>query len=94
MDLVFVATNIDEQISQSEISVGPNPAAGYLMIKNVTNSKLFFVLHDVAGRKVAEWKLTDEANYIDIHLLTGGLYIYSVIYQDGIINTGKVIINR
>lgn len=95
MDLVFVnPTNIAEQ-TEPEISVGPNPASDYLMIKNISSSKSLFVLSDEMGRRISEEKISNEIYFTDVHSLTQGMYFYSIVADEKkIVKTGKVIVSR
>ncbi len=95
LGLVFdSATGINNIINQDMITVGPNPANGFISIRNISNSKsLLFSLFDVTGRKVEEERIINGTNNIQLNGISGGAYIYYMQdEQNNVIKTGKIIV--
>jgi hypothetical protein len=77
------------------VTVGPNPASKYVYITNELNTNPVMAMYDITGRKIAEQKLTNGFNTIDIKNLTNGLYIYSVTDENNVpVKTGKLIVQN
>lgn len=86
VDVVFSSTaSIPMESSTFEISVYPNPAKDYLIIKGDDlnkGSKAFVV--DALGKKIKEFQLNDKSNKINISSLKNGVYFVKVVSSDGI----------
>ena len=73
-------TNIEEHTQSAPISLYPNPANGYFIIKgiNIQNSKI--ELHDITGQKISAY-IKRELNQIEVTTsgLSAGVYFVSII---------------
>lgn len=70
-----VYAGIEENNSDSKISVFPNPASGHITVSNAQKS--YFNLYDISGRKVLQ-KYIDEKNEIINLSLSSGVYFYDI----------------
>jgi hypothetical protein len=96
-DLLLVTnplTGIDEK-SKSEITVGPNPASHFIVVKNPAAKKSLVRIYDVTGRKIAEHSIDNISNSIDVNAFPAGIYIYKISDEsEKGIQTGKIIVQK
>ncbi|MGZ4035964.1 MAG: T9SS type A sorting domain-containing protein [Bacteroidia bacterium] len=95
VNLVFASTaNVVEQ-PKLQLTVGPNPSNGRLVINNTLINKGTFVLYDVTGRKITEKKLEGTSTIIDLDEFPIGLYIYAITDEkNNAVKTDKLIIQK
>ena len=95
VNLVFASTsNVAEQ-PKLQLTVGPNPSNGKLVINNTLINNGIFVLYDVTGRKIAEKRIEGTSTLIDLDAFPLGLYIYSITDEkNNVIKTDKLIIQK
>jgi hypothetical protein len=95
VNLVFApTTNVVEQ-AKSQLTVGPNPSNGRLIINNTLVNRASFVLYDVTGRKILEKKLESTSSIVDLEEFPLGLYIYSILDEkQNVLKTDKLIIQK
>jgi len=94
LNLIFSTAGINEQ-EKPEFTISPNPAIDHVVLKNELNPKAIFILYDIMGHKVAEEKLANATNVININSFPGGLYLYTVIDENStIMKAGKLIIQK
>ena len=78
------------------VSIYPNPASNSLNIEfeNALEQAETFVLYDITGRKIKEYKLSERLTEfsLDISTIQNGVYFYSL--RSDIDVRGKVIINN
>lgn len=85
-------TSVAEQ-KRPDVSLGPNPATEFVMIKNELSAKAFFSLYDVMGREITTKAIGDSENLVDVSFLNSGLYLYVVSDEhNAAVQTGKLII--
>jgi len=97
LGLVFnPPTGINNLINAENIKVGPNPTTGLISINNNSNTQLaIFSLFDLTGRKVAEGKIAQGTNYMQLSGVSEGVYLYSI--QDegsSVLKTGKIVVEK
>jgi len=77
------------------VTVGPNPASNRIIVTNGLNATATLAMYDITGRKVAEHKLANGFNTIDIKTVINGVYIYTVTDENNAqVKTGKLIIQN
>ncbi len=79
-------------ISNNNIFVYPNPVKEKFTVKlnSLNNSEI--VLTNILGRVVLTQKLQENKNTVDVSKLSNGVYFYSIINNNKIIETKKLII--
>jgi hypothetical protein len=95
--LVFnTKTGINNISNAENIKVGPNPTTGLISINNNSNTQsAIFTLFDLTGRKVAQGKIAQGTNYMELTGVSEGVYIYSI--QDegsSVLKTGKIVVEN
>lgn len=83
--------NLD--VTDSEISIYPNPNNGILNIEISTNlvSNTSLLIYDALGKIVVNQVLLNEINTININDLDNGIYVYKILDKSNIIKIGKLI---
>lgn len=76
------------------ISVLPNPAKDYILLKaNAYTKKMNINIYDYTGRMVLA-KVVNNQEPINISYLSSGIYTYKITLSDKDTHTGKIIINK
>ena len=87
----IVSIRFDEKVNSV---LYPNPVADQLNLKNTELSKVKTVkMHNLQGALVYYAEATS-SGIIPVKDLPAGMYIVSVLYKDGNVETHKVIVNR
>ncbi len=94
VDVEFVSTVSINEIPKMNVSVYPNPAKGSLnvLINGTASEEYQMVVYGLAGEKVLTTNLTDGVNKVDIARLSPGVYFYSVLFEQVVIETRKLIV--
>lgn len=80
---------------QSVVSIYPNPCNTSTTIEindNFRNKNYDFILYDVLGREIKNYKIINHKSKIERGDLPGGMYFYKVNGKDETIGTGKLLI--
>ncbi|MBK5284299.1 MAG: T9SS type A sorting domain-containing protein, partial [Bacteroidia bacterium] len=93
--LPVVVSTGNEIESENKISVYPNPASDFIMIKNNSGigEKVFFRIYDVMGRMISAGQVNDQR--INVSTLKNGLY--QIVFSENNLQTigsRKIIISR
>lgn len=89
----FSFTNINSFSAQKSVQIYPNPASDYLVITSEKNLfPLTLNLMDVHGRIVMKSIIDHSGETLSISHLPKGMYMYRLILNDELIQTGKFII--
>jgi OOP family OmpA-OmpF porin len=83
-------TGIEEQNTNEEIKISPNPFADKLNITLKRNEPLEVILYDITSRKILNQTFTNSIS-INTGELSKGIYIYEVRNKNGVIKKGKVV---
>lgn len=88
-----------EEISNSQVSVYPNPAQNLVTVKvdRALLSKHFpanLYMADALGRNVISTKITSEVSEIDLLQLKSGIYFYTITSGEKVLATGKLNITK
>lgn len=80
----------------SSFSVFPNPANESITIKTgkTTYAKQFFILNDISGKEILRRELFSQQTTIDISSLPAGMYVCTLLDEDGFAARNKLIISR
>ncbi len=78
-----------------EITIGPNPATGHIVITNKSASKVAFIVYNAMGCKVAETITETGARTMDLTAFPNGLYFYSLLDENNkLILSSKLVIQN
>ncbi len=96
IDVRFCGTLSIEEQENLEVSIFPNPANSQV---NVTvalnnNSNYTFKLFSVLGNEVLNKTLVDGNNTMDVKALPNGVYFYSILKANDVIETKKLVIRH
>ena len=88
-----LATGITETQSPSSISVYPNPADNYIVIKHNFNasSSPTLSIANVVGQNILHTQLSSQEQTIDISKLSKGIYFATIISKEGKSKTIKIV---
>lgn len=81
----------DEMETTLDYSVYPNPANEVLTI-SISENNTSISIFDIVGKNVAEMKLINGTNSLNIENLNAGVYFYSIKRNGNIIETKKLIV--
>ena len=93
-----VASGIDDQFANITVSTYPNPVSNELTVvtsfanSNMTDVKI--LIHDPLGRTVNEFKIEDSVSLLDLSSLTNGVYFYTIVKSNVVINNGKFVVSK
>lgn len=89
--MISVGIN-DLHNDENSINIFPNPFDGILQIKieNVPSGNTEIVITDLLGRTVAREKLQTELTNFNTHHWAKGMYVWSVIEDGIVVQSGKV----
>ncbi len=89
-------TGILEKNLNENVKIYPNPfteTTTFELITNINNSKYFFELYDFLGREVkAIENIISNTFQIQRDGLSEGLYIYKLFSEEGMLGTGKLVV--
>ena len=75
-----------------QISVFPNPASEFVVIKSDYNLQDAIIsLFDLNGKRVLNFKNSNNNNLVDISMLSAGEYVLRIISSDGSIYSTKIL---
>jgi hypothetical protein len=88
-----IITSVAESKVQSEILIYPNPAKEVItLVTESLNANTYFTLYDVARREVEKVLITNTAQQLSLPALSKGIYYYQVRQTEGLLKTGKLVI--
>jgi len=90
-------TNINDKLDNNTepVKLYPNPATDYitLFVPRITE-QWQFTLYDIQGREVLHVNSRGAFRSINISHLAQGMYLWKLVYEDGKVENGKVIIQK
>ncbi|MES2396673.1 MAG: family 16 glycosylhydrolase [Bacteroidota bacterium] len=92
----ITSTNTYQEYSNNEINVYPNPTKGEFVISNSVNEKFKkkIIIKNVLGETIIfDQTIIGNGIKINISNQPKGLYLITIIYDDGKINLKKIILN-
>lgn len=95
LNLTITTTSVEEEISESDFTIYPNPSNGKFIIESNRmsdfSSSTEFQLYNVLGEKVFSAQLINPRMEIETHL-PSGVYLYHLKIQNTIIIEGKIML--
>jgi N-acetylneuraminic acid mutarotase len=86
------------EASSFDLKIYPNPSNGIfnLTYSNLSTENAQFIITDVLGRTISEFTLQGNQNKmnIDASQLASGIYFYRVNSKQGLLTSGKIVIER
>ena len=92
-EIFDIGNNMDEYGISLELSVYPNPAGNYLMLKviNIKSGKLTYQLFDSDGKLLENKEIVDVETTIQMYELSPAIYFLKVSDNDKEVKTFKII---
>lgn len=88
---IMTSTN-EHDIQLCDAMVYPNPGTDYLYIRSGPQIKgARMVIHDINGKQVSESVLDQELQQVDIRFFLPGIYVWQIIFNNRVIQSGKWI---
>ncbi len=95
VDVKFTSTVGTEEITKFEYKLYPNPANGMVsLVLPEVSGDIKFVLYNMVGSEVLKQTLVQGSNSINCESLQNGVYFYSIIRNNEIVETKKLIIKH
>ncbi|PWL30403.1 MAG: galactose oxidase [Fluviicola sp. XM-24bin1] len=90
---------IEKNLDQISVNTYPNPATEFINISiddfpSVSPEKLSMQFHNLLGQKVHEDEINLGENRIETNNWLNGSYIYTILYNDSPIKTGKILVTK
>ena len=94
-EIFDIGTSADEYGINLELSVYPNPASNYLMLKviNIRSGKLIYQLFDADGKVLENKEIVDAETTIQMDELSPAIYFLKVSDNDKEVKTFKIVKN-
>lgn len=76
------------------IAVYPNPFYGFVNVAiedNLFISNTYFVLYDIFGKQVKKESITTSNSIIEVNNLASGIYLFKIMSNEKIIQSGKLL---
>lgn len=90
---ISVFSSVVENVKDQNIAVYPNPTKSQVVVKLENNANKF-VLFDVTGKEVKSVNLLSLTTNVDLTNLNSGVYFYSIVDNNTVIKTDKLIITK
>jgi len=90
---ISTTVGINETFINLELSVYPNPTTNYLTLKTDDNTNLSYQLYDMQGKVIETKKISSNATNISLEAQPTASYFLSVVKDNQIVKTFKVIKN-
>jgi hypothetical protein len=78
--------------SNLDVSVYPNPFASEIKIKGL-NDKSAYTIYDLTGKQMFSDKIKSEENFVNLSILSSGVYLLKLNNENGNYKTYKIIKN-
>ena len=89
---VTTCTGIQEKLMQGQFIVAPNPFVNEVLIHcSDLPETSEFILFNTLGQEILRKRLSNGKNLIETGVLPSGLYIYSLLSQNKLVKTGKLV---
>ncbi len=88
--LLTPCTSIEQQNSNSEIKIYPNPISDKLTVSVKDNNISEIIFYDITSRKLLQQAFTNSFT-INTEQLAKGIYLYEVRNKSGLCKKGKVV---
>ena len=89
-------TGIENLTENQSVQVYPNPNSGKMIFEYNLLSNAQLRISDVSGREIGLYKLNMAENSIEINneSLINGVYLYTVLNEQGMVKTGRIVIMK
>ena len=89
-------TGIESLSSNQSVNFYPNPNNGKMVFEYTLLSNAQLRISDVSGREIGLYTLNASENSIEINneSLINGVYLYTVINEQGLVKTGRIVIMK
>jgi len=87
-----IINSIDVQDAILPFKIYPNPASNMINIKNENNEPYQFVLFDMTGNEVLNFRSFAQLESINMPYISSGIYLYKILRNNKIPIKGKLII--
>jgi len=96
LDVIFTTSVGVEETKQLEFKAYPNPASDVLnlVLTKTTGENVHVVLYNLLGSEVLRKSLSNGTNIIPLEMFDNGIYFYSIIVNNEIVETKKLIIRH
>ncbi len=98
VDTSIVSGLNEATVSEGDINIYPNPNKGQFIIESAAGNHTSSIdIYNVLGEKVYTSELSNPKgnNQVNISSLAGGVYIYTVITEDGsLVKQGKIVLEK
>jgi hypothetical protein len=90
------AAGIETIDNSQSVSFYPNPNNGNMTFEYTLTSNAQLRISDVAGREIAIYRLNavEKTTEINIEGILNGVYLYTVINEQGLLKTGRIVIMK
>lgn len=88
-----LATDVEEQMNGSEVSIHPNPSNGIFKVNTNTTSFSQIEIFNVLGESVYQSAVADTKFEIDLSNQSKGVYFVKIISEDNVVSNKKIIIH-
>lgn len=90
-----ISTTVGIELKTISLKVYPNPTSEYLnlIVEDFTNQQYSYQLFDVSGKLIQSDKVSSSTTSINTQALTPGVYLLSVLENNSIIKTFRIIKN-
>ena len=94
VDVKYVSTVGINESPKVEFSVYPNPATDHVnvFVSGIDNQNYTVEIYSVVGKKVISQNILEGTNKLDVSALNSGVYFYSVLRNNELIETKKLVI--
>ncbi|MFN0189443.1 MAG: T9SS type A sorting domain-containing protein [Bacteroidia bacterium] len=87
---ISTSTGVEENYSDNDVTVFPNPFSNTLNIIFSNNEISEFILYDISSRKIMHTEIANSVS-LNTEQLAKGIYIYEVRERRGLCKKGKVV---
>lgn len=96
IDFNITSTLTINEKPEVSFSAYPNPASNEFTIDFTGNEGMNFnvVVYNIVGERVMSQILTNGVNKLEIEKLSNGVYFYSIMNKDSILETKKLVVKR
>jgi hypothetical protein len=93
-----VTTGINNLFTHANVSIYPNPVSAELTVStsfdNLIAADVKMIVYDAVGKKIDEFKLQNNTSTFDLSAYNNGIYLFSIVSNNAILNNGKFVVNK
>jgi hypothetical protein len=84
---------IKENLLFNQVSISPNPSTGQFTFEGLDGNSFIEVM-DITGKQILIKETNEKSLNISLHNHSQGIYFYKVKNKDGVIQSGKLILEK